>query len=101
MLTRWATSPHPTPHPEDVHGRETTKPDTGAILDTIATRFLAAKQEMAVAHGGLWKNDMWDLAARKLRVKREMLGKWSGTCIPLSFLLFYQEAWVAAVESDW
>ena len=50
--------------------------DILSILDVIATRFEAAKVEMSAAQGGVWKNGIWDLAARKIRMKRGRIEKW-------------------------
>lgn len=50
--------------------------DLLSILDVIATRFEAAKVEMSAAQGGVWKNGIWDLAARKIRMKRGRIEKW-------------------------
>lgn len=46
------------------------------ILDIIATRFEAAKTEISAAQGRVWKNRIWDLAARKIRMKRSRIEKW-------------------------
>ncbi|KAL2072438.1 hypothetical protein VTL71DRAFT_11781 [Oculimacula yallundae] len=46
------------------------------ILSSMATRFEAAKEEMSAAQGGLWKNGIWDLAARKCRLKGLRIEKW-------------------------
>ncbi|PVH87891.1 hypothetical protein DL98DRAFT_566293 [Cadophora sp. DSE1049] len=47
-----------------------------SILYIIATRFEAAKTEMSAAQGGVWKNGIWDLAAKKIRMKRSRIEKW-------------------------
>ena len=51
--------------------------DICGILDTMAARFEAAKEEMAVAQGVDWENDTWDLAAEHLRIKKARVEKWS------------------------
>ncbi|KAH7369741.1 hypothetical protein BKA65DRAFT_561029 [Rhexocercosporidium sp. MPI-PUGE-AT-0058] len=48
------------------------------ILDKTATRFEAAKLEMSAAQGGVWRNGIWDLAARKVRLKRRRVEGWWG-----------------------
>jgi hypothetical protein len=50
--------------------------DICGILDTMAARFEAAKEEMAVAQGVNWENDTWDLAAEHLRIKKARVEKW-------------------------
>jgi hypothetical protein len=45
------------------------KIDTLGILNAMVMRFEAAKREISAAHGVLWKNDTWDLVAKKLRSK--------------------------------
>lgn len=57
-------------------GEEEDDIDILSILDVIATRFEAAKVEMSAAQGGVWKNGIWDLAARKIRMKRGRIEKW-------------------------
>lgn len=59
-----------------VIGEEEDDIDILSILDVIATRFEAAKVEMSAAQGGVWKNGIWDLAARKIRMKRGRIEKW-------------------------
>ncbi|KAK0113821.1 hypothetical protein ONS95_014069 [Cadophora gregata] len=49
--------------------------DILSILDTVVTRFEAAKTEMSAAHGGVWRNGIWDLAAKKIRMKRARIEK--------------------------
>ncbi|KAK4936892.1 hypothetical protein LTR10_022349 [Elasticomyces elasticus] len=50
--------------------------DICAILDTMAVRFEAAKDEMAAAQGLDWENDTWDLAAEHLKKKKARVEKW-------------------------
>lgn len=50
--------------------------DICGTLDTMAARFEAAKEEMIAAQGVEWENDMWDLAAEHLRIKRARVEKW-------------------------
>jgi hypothetical protein len=47
-----------------------------AILDTMAARFEAAKEEMTAAQGAEWENDTWGLAAEHLRLKKAKVEKW-------------------------
>lgn len=46
-------------------------------LDSIASRFEAAREEIGIAHGREWANDLSDLIARTLRVKMVRIEKWS------------------------
>ncbi|KAI1866609.1 uncharacterized protein JN550_007462 [Neoarthrinium moseri] len=46
------------------------------ILDIMAARFEAAKEEMAAAQGVDWENDTWDLAAEHLKMKKARVEKW-------------------------
>lgn len=50
--------------------------DIFGILDTMAARFEAAKEEMAAAQGVEWENDTWDLAAKHLKMKKARVEKW-------------------------
>lgn len=50
--------------------------DICAILDTMAARFEAAKEEMAAAQGVDWENNTWDLAAEHLKMKKVRIEKW-------------------------
>lgn len=50
--------------------------DICGILDTMAARFEAAKDEMAAAQGVDWENDTWDLAAEHLKMKKARVEKW-------------------------
>ncbi|KAK0706239.1 hypothetical protein B0T26DRAFT_725883 [Lasiosphaeria miniovina] len=50
--------------------------DICGILDTMAARFKAAKDEMAAAQGVDWENDTWDLAAEHLKMKKARVEKW-------------------------
>jgi hypothetical protein len=50
--------------------------DICGILDTMAARFEAAKEEMAAAQGVDWENDTWDLAAEHLKMKKARVEKW-------------------------
>ncbi|KAG4430950.1 hypothetical protein IFR05_013558, partial [Cadophora sp. M221] len=68
MLSRWALLFSGRGGEENNVGCEG-QIDVLGILDKTATRFEAAKMEMSAAQGGVWKNGIWDLAARKLRLK--------------------------------
>ncbi|KAF7537789.1 hypothetical protein G7054_g3480 [Neopestalotiopsis clavispora] len=50
--------------------------DICGILDTMAARFKAAKEEMGAAQGVEWENDTWDLAAEHLKLKKARIEKW-------------------------
>jgi hypothetical protein len=50
--------------------------DIFGILDAMTIRLEAAKKEMAAAQGGIWKNDLWDLAAEHIKMKRIRVEKW-------------------------
>jgi hypothetical protein len=46
-------------------------------LETFATRFEAAREEIGTAYGQEWENDLLNLIAKTLRVKRARIKKWS------------------------
>jgi hypothetical protein len=50
--------------------------DVFGILDAMAVRFEAAQKEMTIAQGRAWDNDMWDLAAKQVRMKKSKIEKW-------------------------
>ncbi|KAF2649678.1 hypothetical protein K491DRAFT_697917 [Lophiostoma macrostomum CBS 122681] len=50
--------------------------DILGILDTMGSRFEAAKKEMAAAQGVDWQNDTWDYAAEHLKMKKVRVEKW-------------------------
>ncbi|KAH7382743.1 hypothetical protein DE146DRAFT_793124 [Phaeosphaeria sp. MPI-PUGE-AT-0046c] len=50
--------------------------DVLGILDTMAARFEAAKNEMAAAQGLIWENNTWDFAAEHLKMKKSRVEKW-------------------------
>ncbi len=53
--------------------------DILGIVDAMASRYEAAKIEISAAQGGVWKNDIWDLAAKKVRMKKIRFLKWMET----------------------
>lgn len=46
-------------------------------LETFAARFEAAREEIGAAHGQEWENNLLDLIAKTLRVKRARIENWS------------------------
>lgn len=46
-------------------------------LETFAARFEAAREEIGAAHGREWENDLLDLIAKTLRIKRARIVEWS------------------------
>lgn len=50
--------------------------DIFSIMDAMVIRFQAAKKEMAAAQGGVWKNNMWDLAAEHIKMKKLKVENW-------------------------
>ncbi|KAK9236191.1 hypothetical protein V1525DRAFT_407825 [Lipomyces kononenkoae] len=50
--------------------------DILGILEAMVVRFEIATKEMSAAQGSSWKNEIWDLVAEKLKVKRVKLKKW-------------------------
>lgn len=46
-------------------------------LESLAARFVAAKEEIGVALGVQWKNDLLDLIARKIRARKSRIEKWT------------------------
>ncbi len=50
--------------------------DIFGMLDAVAIRLESARKEMAAAHGGAWKNDIWDHAAEMMRIKKGKVEKW-------------------------
>ena len=45
-------------------------------LESLAARFVAAKEEIGVALGIQWSNDLLDLIARKIRARKSRIEKW-------------------------
>jgi hypothetical protein len=43
----------------------------------MASRFESARREITAAHGGVWRNGLWDLAADKVRVKKALVDRWA------------------------
>jgi hypothetical protein len=60
----------------NVTAQEELRIDVLSILDTMAARFEAAKEEITAAQGLGWENDTWDLAADHLRMKKARIEKW-------------------------
>ena len=50
--------------------------DIFGTLDAVAVRLGSARKEMAAAHGGAWKNDIWDHAAEMMKIKKGKVEKW-------------------------
>jgi hypothetical protein len=50
--------------------------DIFGVLDTMVTRFEAAKKEMAAAQGVDWENETWDFAAEQMKMKKAQVEKW-------------------------
>ncbi|PQE09143.1 C6 transcription factor protein [Rutstroemia sp. NJR-2017a WRK4] len=50
--------------------------DILGILDTMGTRFEAAKKEIAAAQGLDWENHIWDFAAEHSKMKKARVKKW-------------------------
>jgi hypothetical protein len=63
-----------------LRARVTAQPDLQidilSVLDTMGTRFEAAKREMAAAQGVEWENDTWDSASEHLKMKKVRVEKW-------------------------
>jgi hypothetical protein len=53
--------------------------DIFGILDSMVIRFKAAKEEMAAAQGGVWKNNTWDIAAEHIEMKKTRVETWCET----------------------
>ncbi|XXH06176.1 hypothetical protein Hte_012622 [Hypoxylon texense] len=52
--------------------------DVPVILQTMAARFEQAREVSAKQSGGVvWENDIWDLAARKIKGTRSKLERWA------------------------
>ena len=45
-------------------------------LEAIAARFGAAREEIGIAQGRVWDNDLLDLIAKTLRIKKARMEKW-------------------------
>ena len=56
---------------------EASDSDVVHARELIAARFGAAREEISAAHGKVWENDLLDLVARTLRVKKTRIEKWS------------------------
>ncbi|CZS98364.1 uncharacterized protein RAG0_07144 [Rhynchosporium agropyri] len=74
MLSRWALLF--SDHSHEIVNEQ--RIDVLHFLNATATRFEAAKSEMSAAQGGVWKNGIWDVAAKKLRMKTIRIEKWWG-----------------------
>ncbi|KAJ5999370.1 hypothetical protein N7451_007180 [Penicillium sp. IBT 35674x] len=68
----------------DTTQRVTKNIDAGATetlvlnaLETFATRFEAAREEIGTAYGQVWENNLYNLIAKTLRVKRARIENWS------------------------
>lgn len=55
---------------------EATKTLVLSALETFAVRFEAAREEIGAAHGQEWENNLLDLIAKTLRVKRARIENW-------------------------
>ena len=47
------------------------------ILESLVARFGAAREEISAAYGVEWKNDILDLVARELRIKKGRIERWA------------------------
>ena len=50
-------------------------------LEAIAARFGAAGEEIGIAHGRVWDNDLLDLIAKTLRIKKARMEKWNNIIV--------------------
>ncbi|KAI1076236.1 hypothetical protein F5B20DRAFT_573018 [Whalleya microplaca] len=51
--------------------------DVLGILQAMTTRFEEARREVGITQGGVWDNNIWDLAARKINITRLKLERWA------------------------
>ena len=51
------------------------------VLESLAARFGAAREEISAAYGTEWQNDFLDLIAKELRMKRERIERWAKTIV--------------------
>ncbi|CAJ2500783.1 Uu.00g036360.m01.CDS01 [Anthostomella pinea] len=47
------------------------------ILQAMGARFEEARREVSTKQGGVWDNNIWDLAARKISITRLKLERWA------------------------
>ena len=59
-----------------VQSRPDLQIDVLSILTTMVRRYKSARPEIQAAHGGVWENGTYDLAACKLEVTRDRLQWW-------------------------
>jgi hypothetical protein len=59
-----------------VLAKENLQVDIFSIVDAMVIRLEATKKEMAAAQGGVWKNNIWDLAAEHIKMKKLKVEKW-------------------------
>ncbi|KAI0127084.1 hypothetical protein BJ170DRAFT_596643 [Xylariales sp. AK1849] len=51
--------------------------DIVGILRALVTRFEEARAEVSMVQGGVWENNIWDLAARKISITKLKLERWA------------------------
>ncbi|KAI1334614.1 hypothetical protein F5Y15DRAFT_409568 [Xylariaceae sp. FL0016] len=51
--------------------------DILGILQAMVVRFEQARREVSSRQGGMWDNNIWDLAARKISITRLKLERWA------------------------
>ncbi|RYP48757.1 hypothetical protein DL768_005414 [Monosporascus sp. mg162] len=51
--------------------------DILGILQAMVTRFEGARREVGQRQGGVWENNMWELAAKKISLTRLKLERWA------------------------
>lgn len=51
--------------------------DVLGILRALVARFEQARSEVSEVHGGVWENNIWDLAAKKISITKIKLERWA------------------------